>query len=643
MLIAAFTFFAVAASTPAPLTIEDYVTMPTLGSVQFSPDGRRIAYVVTRADMARNVHDSDVWLIDADGRNNFQLTRGPRSDSSPQWSPDGKSIAFLSDRDGSTGLYAIRADGGESVKLTGNGVSVRVFQWSPDGKRIAFTRTDQRGGEEERPATERDDARVVGESTRQAHLYVVDVESRAVRRLTSGGFSVWSLSWSPDGRQIAFDRGPGTGLDDMYRTDIHLLDVESGAATPLVVRPGLDRNPRFSPDGKSVAFTSTRGENNWLREHHLTVVSVADRQIRDIGASYGRIPESFTWSPDGRTLWFEGAWNTTSQLFRTDAAGGAFANVSNAAGLVTDPAIDFGGRRFAFVYQTLTSPPELHISPLNRFEPRRLTDHNAALRGRRLGETRVIRWRNPKDGLEIEGLLTLPVGYEPGRRYPLLTFVHGGPASRFDQGFLGYLGFIYPPHVFAARGYAVLRPNPRGTGGYGERFRQANRNDWGGMDWLDINAGIDSLVEQGIADPDRLGLMGWSYGGFMSAWAISQTDRFKAISIGAPIVDLLSFHGTADIRDFIPAYFEGTPRDVLRERSPLWHLRKISAPVLIQHGEDDERVPLSQGTMLYRVLQELGVDVTMVVYPRTAHTPREPKLRLDVARRNVEFFEKNVR
>ncbi|HEV7238237.1 MAG TPA: prolyl oligopeptidase family serine peptidase [Thermoanaerobaculia bacterium] len=232
---------------------------------------------------------------------------------------------------------------------------------------------------------------------------------------------------------------------------------------------------------------------------------------------------------------------------------------------------------------------------------------------------------------------------------PLLTFVHGGPASRFDQGYLGYLGHVYAPQVLAANGYAVLRPNPRGTGGYGAAFRRANRNDWAGMDWIDINAGIDKVIADGIADPDRLGLMGWSYGGFMASWAIGHSDRFKAISVGAPVTDLLSFHGTTDIRDFITHYFDETasldelryaplPLDHLRAHSPLWHLKKTSAKVLIQHGEADDRVPLSQGTMLYRLLDELGVDVKMVVYPRTPHIPREPKLRMDVMRRNLEFF-----
>ncbi|HUP48263.1 MAG TPA: S9 family peptidase [Thermoanaerobaculia bacterium] len=641
VLLAAF-LIAVTAGASTPLTIEDYAGMPALSSARFSPDGTRIAYVVTRADFEQSVYDSDIWLIGADGRNGFQLTRGRRSDHAPRWAPDGTSVAFLSDRDGATAVYLIGAAGGEAEKVTGEEASIRMFEWSPDGRAIAFVRLDARSAEEERRAGERDDARVAGEDSRHAHLHVIDLETRRARRLTSGSFSIFGFSWSPDSKSIAFDRGPANGLDGMYHTDIYLVDAEGGEPRPVVVREGLDRNPRFSPDGRFIAFTSTRGEHDWLREHFLHLVSLADGSITTIGAAYGRTPEQVIWSPDGRTLWFEGPMNSTTQLFRIGADGSRLTSVTGAAGMVTDADVHVPTGRIAFVHQTLAAPPELYVSSNSRFEPRRLTNHNAAYRDRLLGETRLVRWKNPKDGLEIEGLLTLPVGYVTGRRYPLLTFVHGGPASRFDQAFLGYLGYIYPTHVFAARGFAVLRPNPRGTGGYGEAFRQANRNDWGGMDWLDIETGIDMVIGQGIADPRRLGVMGWSYGGFMASWAISRTDRFRAISIGAPVVDLLSFHGTTDIRHFIPNYFRNASLDEMRARSPLWHLRKIRAPVLIQHGEADDRVPLSQGTMLYRLLEELGVEVTMVIYPRTPHTPREPKLRLDVARRNIEFFEKHV-
>jgi dipeptidyl aminopeptidase/acylaminoacyl peptidase len=655
--------FLAAAALAATLTVEDYATMPALSSPHFSPDGKRIAYVLTRADLARSVYDADLWVIDADGRNDIQLTHSTANDTHPRWAPDGLRLAFLSDRDGSAAIWLIETRGGEPWKLTSGAGAILDFAWSPDGKSIAFIETDPVTAEDERRVKEREDWHVEGAAERQSHLHVIDVASREVRRLTrSTRFSVNGLSWSPDGKTIVIERLPALSLDALYRTDLYTIESRSScddnscpAMSPLVVRPGVDRAPQFSPDGRSVAFLSSGGVLDWLRESELWVVDLATRKAHVVSRDYHRAPENVSWL-DAKTLIFDGPMNTTSQLFRVDADGSGFRSIAGENAMIADSDVDRAGRA-TYVYQTLTAPPEIFV------DGRQLTHHNDAMRAKRRAETRLIRWKNPKDGLEIEGLLTLPIGYEAGKRVPLLTFVHGGPASRFDQAFLGYLASLYAPDALAAQGFAVLRPNPRGTGGYGQAFRQGNRNDWGGMDWIDINAGIDKLIADGIADSSRLGIMGWSYGGFMTSWAEGHSDRFKAISIGAPVTDLVSFHGTADIRDFIPHYFpspatapqqpEATSTDaptldamrhvtlnleLLRAHSPIWHLQPSKAHVLIEHGEMDERVPLSQGTMLYRFLQELGVDVQMVTYPRSHHVPSEPKQRIDVARRNVEFF-----
>ena len=632
------------------LTIDDYATMPTISGTQFAPDGKRIAYVVTRADMERSVYDSDIWIVDLDGSHDIQLTRSKGSDNHPRWSPDGTKLAFLSDRDGGrNAIWLINPAGGEPEKLTSERGAISDFEWSPDGKTMALVMRD--------PApAEREDVRVVGEGTRYAHLFMLDVASRAVTRVTKGDFDISNISWSPDGASIVADRTPSGLVSDFEKSDIAVIS-RGGDIRMLVQRPGADHNAVYSPDGKWIAFQSTGGRSDWLAEEQLYVVAATGGEPRLLSREYNRTPVRLMWMPTSKYVLFEGAWNTTSQIFGVNTDG-AFREWSHFKGVVSDVSL-FGGDLVAFVAQSLTAPPELYISTLHMFDPRQLTHHNDALRDRKLPETTVIRWKNPKDGLEIEGLLTLPIGYEKGKRYPLLTFAHGGPASRFDQTFLGYLGPVYAPNVLASNGFVVLRPNPRGTGGYGERFREANRNDWGGGDWIDINAGIDKLIADGIADPNRLGMMGWSYGGFITAWAEGHSDRLKAISIGAPVVDLLSFHGTTDIRPFIPSYFRGkeaaspaqtddetlmtmrrTPMslDNLREHSPIWHLKPTKARILIQHGDADDRVPLSQGTMLYRTLQEMAVDVQMVIYPRSPHVPREPKQRIDVMKRNLEFF-----
>lgn len=620
------------AAAAAALTIEDYATMPQLSTPRWSPDGTRIAYVVTRADLARSVYEGDVWVVDADGSRNVQLTR-EGNDTLPRWSPDGKSVAFLSDRNGPAQIFVIDVAGGESRQLTKEPTPVRAFEWAPDGRSIAFTRLDEATAEDEKRVKEKDDARVAGEARKHVHLYVN--ENGVTRRLTRGAFSIFTFSWMPDGSAIVFDRAPGTGLDDLYRTDIWSVTTSDGSLKPIVARAGIDKTPVVSPDGKWIAFGSSGGLQDWLVEHDVHVVPASGGESRNVSKSYDRTPDEVMWSDDSRTIWFDGPLDMSAQLFRVNADGTGFANTTNASGVVRDA--DVHGARAVFVYQSLTEPPEIYVGK------RQLTHHNDAYRNRALGETRVIRWKNPKDGLEIEGLLTLPVGYKAGERVPLLVFVHGGPASSFDLAFLGYHGGTYAPHVLASRGFAVLRPNPRGTGGYGLAFRRANRNDWADMPWRDIEAGIDHVIAGGIADPKRLGLMGWSYGGYIAAWVLGHSDRFRAVSVGAPVVDLLSFHGTTDIRDFIPYYFTPFSLDQLRAQSPLWHLKKPNAKVLIQHGETDDRVPLSQGIMLYRILDELGADVTMVTYPRSGHAIREPKLKMDVMRRNVELFTNALR
>ena len=631
----------------ATLTIEDYATMPQPSAPRWSPDGTRIAYVLTTADLEKSAYDSNVWIVDADGKNARQLTFARGADFRPRWSPDGKRLAFVSDRDGRNAIWLIHPDGGEARKLADPPSPVREMEWSPDGKSIAFTRVDEPTAEDKKRTDGKDDARVVGEGAKRVHIYLADVDSGNIRQLTKGAFSVFTFSWAPSGAEIAFDRGPGPGLDDLYRTDIYSVNVKSGELKPLVARRGSDRFPVYSPDGKWLAFTSWDGAHDWLVEQKVHVMPASGGASRSIADAYDRTPESIFWSD--AHLYVEGPFNTTTQLYRVNADGSGWTDLTGYEGTIGDAHVHRG--RAAYIRQSLEDPPELFV------DGKAITHHNDAYRARELGATRVVRWKNPKDGLEIEGLLTLPVGYERGR-VPLLTFVHGGPASRFDQGYIGYLGQLYAPQVLAAHGFAVLRPNPRGSGGYGSAFRRANRNDWGGMDWMDINAGIDKLIADGIADPERLGIMGWSYGGFIAAWAIGHSDRFDAISVGAAPVDLLSYHGTTDVRDFLPHYFDEREMpdtsldelrhaplslELLRRHSPLWHLKKTSAKVLIQHGENDDRVPLSQGTMLYRFLDELGVDVRMVVYPRSAHGLREPKLRMDAMRRNVELFREAVR
>jgi dipeptidyl aminopeptidase/acylaminoacyl peptidase len=310
--------------------------------------------------------------------------------------------------------------------------------------------------------------------------------------------------------------------------------------------------------------------------------------------------------------------------------------------MVGGPGVNSAGTHLGFVSEAPDRPPEAWVTELSSFEPVQVSRVQSGTRTP-VGQTDVIRWNAP-DGEEVEGLLTYPEGYSPDRPVPLLVIVHGGPTGVFTQSYLG-TAYQYPTAVFASEGYAVLRPNPRGSSGYGREFRYANYEDWGGGDYEDILAGVDAVIEMGVADPDRLGVMGWSYGGYMTSWIVTQTNRFRAASIGAALPNLISFSGTSDVPGFIPDYFGGEYWEIperWQAHSPLHHVGGTTTPSLIQHGEEDVRVPVGQAYEFHNALVRQGVESKLVVYPRQPHGIREPKLLLDAMTRNLEWFERWV-
>ncbi len=298
-------------------------------------------------------------------------------------------------------------------------------------------------------------------------------------------------------------------------------------------------------------------------------------------------------------------------------------------------------KRLGFALEAADAAPEAYFLEIGAETPKRLSAVNADLPAPPLGKTEVVRWKAP-DGLEVEGLLTYPVGYKSGRRYPLVLNIHGGPMGVFQETFIGARG-LYPIATFAAEGFAVLRPNPRGSSGYGKKFRLGNYDDWGGGDYQDIMSGVDHVIALGVADPDHMAVMGWSYGGYMTSWVIGHTDRFRTAVAGAAVTNLWSFTGTADIPSFLPDYFSGEPWEQFEaygKHSPMRYADKVVTPTLVLHGEADARVPISQGYELYNALKRRGVETEMVVYPRQPHGPTEPKFVLDIMRRHLEWAKK---
>jgi len=422
------------------------------------------------------------------------------------------------------------------------------------------------------------------------------------------------------------------------------VEVSSGTVKAIASTNASERSPEYSMDGKYLAFVRSADPPRWAFEERIVLVTRATGELRTLPATYDERPELVGWTADSRLL-FRESKRTRSVVFAIPPDGPPQVVLEPPKSVIGAGArLNARGTHLGLPMESADEAPEAYLMKLGSGSPARVSRANADLAKLPLGKTEVVQWKS-KDGQNVEGLLTYPVGYQAGKKYPLILNIHGGPAGVFSETFIGRSG-LYPIASFASRGYAVLRPNPRGSSGYGKAFRFANIGDWGGKDYEDDQAGVDRLIAAGVADPARLAVMGWSYGGFMTSWTITQTHRYKAAAVGAGVTNLWSFTGTADIPGFLPDYFGGEPWqqfDGFQKHSPITHVKQVTTPTLILHGEADVRVPTSQGYEYYHALKRQGVTTKMVVYPRQPHGPNEPKFVLDIMQRHLDWVDKYVR
>ena len=654
-----------------------------IGHVRPSPILNRVAYTVAEAVLTedRSEFVSQIWMGSSDGGGRAkQMTFAAKSSTNPIWSPDGNYLAFTSDRSGKSNLYRLSVWGGEAEQLTDVKSGVGLFAWSPDSKQIAFVMTDPPSDADDKAAKAKDDFRWINRDFKMDRLHLVSVEKdkdgqRNTRVLTTGNFSIsvaarpggGSFDWSPDGKSIVFAHRKSPSADDWTTSDVSIIDIASGMIRPLATTGASEFAPLFSPDGKFIAMVVSDDPPRWAGSFSLQVVDIGGEETKTLPATPDRQPTLIGWSNDGTRLFFSETHGTLNRLSAINVESGKIDDLYSGDKLLRSFELNakqstIGGPRndpkpetFGFVFEGPQRAPEAGVSGINGFTARRVADEeyepqivsqaNTAFRRKPpLGKVEVLRWKST-DGQEIEGLLTYPVDYQPGTRVPLLLQIHGGPMGVFVQSFSGTAG-VYPNAAFAARGFALLQPNPRGSAGYGKEFRYANDKDWGGGDFRDIMAGVDRVIEMGVADPDRMGVMGWSYGGYMTSWTITQTKRFKAASVGAAVTNLVSFTGTADIPGFLPDYFGGQPWDdakLYAARSPLFQAKGVTTPTLVQHGEADVRVPISQGYEFYNAVKQQGTPVEMLVLPRQPHGPTEPRMILKIMQTNLDWFEKHLK
>ncbi len=642
-----------ASSASAAWTPELSMKVKGVGGVAVSPDGKRVLYTVNEAVMTADKSEylTQIWTANADGSDAYQMTFGEKSSSTTDWSPDGRWIAFTSSRSGKNNLYLMRASGGESEMITDVKSGVGSFGWSPDGKSIAYTSSDPLSADEEKNLKGKDDSRWIDENVKMSHLYVVPVAKdtngkRDARQLTKGNFTVGSglggggYDWSPDSRSIVFTHTKTPKADDWVSSDVSVVDVASGLIKPLAATNAAETQPLYSPDGRWIALSISSDPPRWAFNTTINVIPSGGGAPKPLALSYDEQPNMIGWSADGKRIYFSETRGTTTALYAINVETNAITEIDKGRAVYGAININFTRTMFGLAMQTNDNPAEAYVTRADSFAPTKVSSANADIKPM-LGKMEVVRWKS-SDGMDVEGILNYPVDYKAGTRVPLLLVIHGGPAGVFTQNFAAGPG-LYPTAVFNARGYAVLRANPRGSSGYGKKFRFANYKDWGGGDYKDLMMGVDQVISMGVADQDRLGVMGWSYGGFMTSWVITQTKRFKAASIGAAVTNLMSFTGTADIPRFIPDYMGAQfwdDLDVYRRHSAMFNIKGASTPSLIQHCEGDLRVPISQGYELYNALRQQGVPVRMLVMPRQTHGPTEPKMLLKVMQTNVEWFDK---
>jgi dipeptidyl aminopeptidase/acylaminoacyl peptidase len=648
-----------AANRPANATvptIDQSLEMYGVGSPKISPDGKRVVYERTRTDWDANAFETDLWIADVSTGERHQLTTMGHSSNPADWSPDGKWIAFLSDRpgvmpkspEGKRQLWIMPANGGEAQQLTKMEKGVSGFEWAPDSQRIAISAEapEAKGMKDRKDSF--GDYQVIHADYEMVHLWLVDLpKPDAVDRMSAvepkqltkeDNFSVEEFSFSPDGTKIAFSAARDPDLISSASKDIYVVTVADSAVKKIVDTPGPDSDPVWSPDGKQIAYVTSNGAQYFYYSNQkIAVVDAGGGEPRVVSNAFDEDPDLLKWAPEG--IYFSGLQKMSSSLYLLDPSGGLVKQItmpgSEIAGQFTFSK-DF--KQVAYRGAAANQFAEIYASALPARTPTKLTQAGEQARGLTLAKREVVRWKSG-DGTEIEGVLYKPEDFTPAKKYPLLVVIHGGPTG-IDMPLVSPDRY-YPIERFVARGALVLRPNYRGSAGYGEKFRALNVRNLGVGDYADVISGVDYLIAQGYADKDRVGSMGWSEGGYISAFITTSSDRFKAVSVGAGISDWTTYYANTDITPFTRQYLQATPWDdpeIYKITSPISYVAKAKTPTLIQQGSVDRRVPVPNSFELRQALEDHGVPVKMVLYEGFGHPINKPKQQRAVMEENENWF-----
>jgi dipeptidyl aminopeptidase/acylaminoacyl peptidase len=668
-------------------TLSESLSRTALRAPAISPDAGTVAYLQRETNWQQNEFVWQLWRVSAAGGEAVQLTRGNKSVGPAQWSPDGRFLAFVTEReayapeparaarqeaaakDGDKSgtdsanpatkqIWIIRPDGGEAWALTNSETNVEAFHWSKDGTFILFTATERASKASKERKERYSGYEVIEKDYEQKQLWWVDAAAaikatvpQTAKQLTfDPQLNVNSFDISADSTRVAFSASRNPLLSYGQDEHIYLMDLPHGSSgaggvSKVVALSGPDRAPMFSPDGKQLAFMTSLGEAKFFYTNsHIALVDVAavlekpatrPTDVRDLTGTFDENPAAIGWMANG--LYFGANQRMTSRLFRLD--GGALQPVSEGSLIIDEASLTPDGGHLAFTAEDSAHLTELYISNTKTFAATKLTDLTAQVAGWKLGSVEVVSWKS-RDGTLIEGVLHKPADYDPRRKYPLLVKIHGGPTG-VSQPRLLPNDYAYPVQAFLAKGALILEPNYRGSAGYGAAFRALNVRNLGVGDMWDVMSGVDSLIAKGMVDPDKLAAMGWSQGGYISAFLTTHTDRFKAISVGAGISDWATYYVSTDITPFTPQYLGATPWDdprIYAKTSPITTIRQAKTPTLIQHGSADRRVPVPDAFELYRGLLDQHVDARLILYTGFGHGIDKPKSALALMQANLDWF-----
>jgi len=673
-------------------TLTESLSLKGLSGQQISPDGKFIAYRVRETDWKENAYVRQIWLVNTSTGESFQLTRGKKSAGAMEWSPDGRWLAFVTEREPAAVLpeekkadekkseekkddkdkkkdddsnekpaaqqiWLIAPSGGEAWQLTRHPADIGGFHWSNDSKQIAFTASAVESKGEKERKEKYSDYEVFEADFRQNQIWTVDVATsekhalpvKATQITKDTKLNVGSFNWSPDSKLIAFSAAKSPSLPAAIDTDIYIADLAHDHQVRLAVAlSSPDDNPVFSPDGKQLAFNTALDQPYFFYANSRIAVVDVDKvfsapartpaDVRDLTAKFDEDPFLIDWGRDG--IYFAAQQKTSRHLFRLDAQSLRITRITTPdAFYLDDTSFSKDFKTIAFAAEDATHMPELYVTPSDKFAPRKLTDFTAQVADWNVGSAEVVSWKS-EDGTAIEGVLRKPADYDPAKKYPLLVIIHGGPTGVSDPTFSPGDSY-YPVQTWLARGALVLQPNYRGSAGYGATFRALNVRNLGVGDMWDVMSGVDSLIAKGIVDPARLGSMGWSQGGYISAFLTTNTDRFKAISVGAGISDWSTYYVSTDITPFTRQYLHATPWDdppIYAKTSPMTNIKKAKTPTLIQTGSADKRVPPPDSFELYRGLQDQHVESRLITYTGFGHPITKPKSNRAVMQANLDWF-----